>query len=522
VIQARLTISDPGDQYEQEADRVAEEVMRMPDPSVTGPTVTGRESSGVRIQRVCPECEEELHRQPMDEEEEEETLQAKEAPGQIPEATQGVEAQINTLRGGGQPLPESVRAFFEPRFGYDFSQVRMHTDALAARSARAVNALAYTVGRDVVFGAGQYAPGTEAGGRLLAHELTHVVQQRSATMNGGLPAGMVLAGMAAPERLPERESPRTVGRPSGSVPALQRQAPARPARNNPYSITTSGCATAPYVKADVEAAALAAFTAVKDTNCIKSEQLKESILDQFDGLNIDCENSSGQCGMASRYFTQTVNLYHDALNAATCGALESTVLHEVIHLTERAVFGHGDLAGACEKACFGSGSGDASKCTFEQGFVPVFGGSFGAAFSSEGAPTWQAHLYLGLEKRGPVLGIFHPSLGIGLGLIGETTTGQPGAVPTGTSALFSVLGGLRVDPGQPGGGYVSLFGGPSLAVRDGQRQLGAEAGFGIGYRWRWLDLSVDAGYDYDPTREAGINDYFTLGASIRFGPSVQR
>ena len=66
----------------------------------------------------------------------------------------------------------------EPRFGHDFSGVRVHTDARAAESAWSVNALAYTVGRDVVFGTGQYAPGTSGGRRLLAHELTHVVQQQ--------------------------------------------------------------------------------------------------------------------------------------------------------------------------------------------------------------------------------------------------------------------------------------------------------------------------------------------------------
>lgn len=77
----------------------------------------------------------------------------------------------------GQPLDAGTRAFMEPRFGQDFSQVRVHTDAKAAESTQAVNAVAYTVGRNVVFGAGQYAPGTSEGRRLMAHELTHVVQQ---------------------------------------------------------------------------------------------------------------------------------------------------------------------------------------------------------------------------------------------------------------------------------------------------------------------------------------------------------
>jgi hypothetical protein len=86
------------------------------------------------------------------------------------------------LRSPGQPLDATTRAFMEPRFGHEFSNVRVHTDAKAAESARAVNALAYTVGRDVVFGTGQYAPGAPQGRKLLAHELTHVMQQQNAAL----------------------------------------------------------------------------------------------------------------------------------------------------------------------------------------------------------------------------------------------------------------------------------------------------------------------------------------------------
>jgi len=81
------------------------------------------------------------------------------------------------LRSPGQPLDAETRAFMVPRFGYDFGGVRVHTDTRAAESARTVNALAYTVGHDVVFGTGRYTPRTSAGQRLMAHELTHVVQQ---------------------------------------------------------------------------------------------------------------------------------------------------------------------------------------------------------------------------------------------------------------------------------------------------------------------------------------------------------
>ena len=83
----------------------------------------------------------------------------------------------DVLRSPGRPLDLAPRTFMEHRFGHDFSQVRVHTDAKAVESARAVNALAYTVGKDIVFGADRYTPGTSEGRRLLAHELTHVIQQ---------------------------------------------------------------------------------------------------------------------------------------------------------------------------------------------------------------------------------------------------------------------------------------------------------------------------------------------------------
>src|SRR5258708_27037558 len=83
------------------------------------------------------------------------------------------------IQAQGQALDSESRAVLEPSFGHDFGKVRVHTGALAAESARAVHALAYTVGADVVFDTGHYAPHTSAGQRLLAHELTHTIQQGS-------------------------------------------------------------------------------------------------------------------------------------------------------------------------------------------------------------------------------------------------------------------------------------------------------------------------------------------------------
>ncbi len=166
LIQAKLAVGRPGDAYEQEADRVAETIMRMPDPSAGPPSLAS--ASGPHIQRKCAACATE---------EEQEHLMAKEAPGRTPGGSPGLESRIRAIRGGGRPLPETTRSWFEPRFGRDFHDVRIHNDPEAAATAREINALAYTLGSDIVFGPGQFDPETESGRRLLAHELTHVVQQ---------------------------------------------------------------------------------------------------------------------------------------------------------------------------------------------------------------------------------------------------------------------------------------------------------------------------------------------------------
>jgi hypothetical protein len=122
-----------------------------------------------------------------------------------------------TLRSSGQPLDAETRSFMESRFGHDFSQVRIHTDAQAAKSARAVNALAYTVGQDVVFAAGQYAPGTRTGDRLLTHELAHVVQQSGRPVPVGMPQVSAMTSLNHPL---EREATASADRIAAGSQAL--------------------------------------------------------------------------------------------------------------------------------------------------------------------------------------------------------------------------------------------------------------------------------------------------------------
>jgi hypothetical protein len=196
---SKLNIGAPDDQYEREADAVADRVMRIADSAVETSPVTPT------IQRKCESCEEE--------DEEDETLQPKADQSSASGQSQAVDKSASVthsvrevLNSAGQPLDRETRAFFEPRFGQDFSQVRTHTDGKAAESARAVNALAYTMGKDIVFGSERYAPGTEVGNRLIAHELTHTLQQNgqmARQVDAGAPEDIRDAGESLPGGVPE-------------------------------------------------------------------------------------------------------------------------------------------------------------------------------------------------------------------------------------------------------------------------------------------------------------------------------
>lgn len=113
----------------------------------------------------------------------------------------------DVIRSSGQPLDHSTRQFMETRFGHDFSGVQVHTDPAAASSAKSVQAHAYTVGDHIVFGEGRYQPGSDDGRRTLAHELTHVVQQRTGPVDGTpAPGGIQLSD---PSDRFEREAEHT-------------------------------------------------------------------------------------------------------------------------------------------------------------------------------------------------------------------------------------------------------------------------------------------------------------------------
>jgi hypothetical protein len=163
AIQAKLVVGAADDPLEHEADRIADQVMRMPDPGLA--IAAGPE----QVSRKCAACEEK----------EASTLRTRPAwPGKAVAAVPGI---VHEARGvAARPLDPAAGAFFEPRFGSDFSKERIHNDAAASESARAVAPRAYTVGNHVVFGAGQFAPTTGPGKALLARELVHTLQQGAA------------------------------------------------------------------------------------------------------------------------------------------------------------------------------------------------------------------------------------------------------------------------------------------------------------------------------------------------------
>lgn len=201
-VQAKLTVGPANDHYEQEADRVAAQVMApsTPAPSPLAQRVEEDETLQTKplaasitrlVQRASPE---------------EEELQAAFVQRTSAEAGFEVgadfETHLNTARTGGAPLPISTRTFMEQQMGADFSGVKVHTDARADQLSQAIQAKAFTTGADVFFRAGAYEPSSQAGQTLLAHELTHVVQQGN--------AGTVIQNKAVENSPPQ---PNTTGMP---------------------------------------------------------------------------------------------------------------------------------------------------------------------------------------------------------------------------------------------------------------------------------------------------------------------
>ena len=475
-IQTKLTVNRPGDAYEQEADSVADRVMRC---SCGG---------------TCSKCSAD------------ESLQTKRVQAGDEGSAAAPPIVDEVLASSGQPLDAAARSFMEPRFGHDFGHVRVHADERAAESARAVGALAYTVGSNIVFGSGQYAPATQTGRRLLAHELTHVEQQR---------------GAKAVQRVCDVSQ-----RPTGNAIASQDEADyQRGVREGKYCKDTGSTGLFHAGRCYREVPFKAGFPG-GDQVCFDKETAKciedsPDIVSAVWGVNAD-----GSCNLGVArslgHWAEDVLPSEPGIVGAGLGLLAGSAIGYAAGLGPYRLLGLGTglLLGTGWGTALGAGSGPLARRLSRRGYVPTVGLSGGLANPAPGLVgdgTWQARLYVGAAKRDkPILRVFYPEFKLGVTLIGEAT-GKSGS-EVGPSAITSLVAGLRIDPGQRGGAYLSFHGGPALAVSNGEKALGAEAGFAIGHRWRWIGYSANLGYIRDPTREEGAENQLTLGLGVEVGP----
>ncbi len=304
----------------------------------------------------------------------------------------------DVLQSAGQSLDLATRASMESRFGHDFSRVQVHTDARAAASAQAVNALAYTVGTNVVFGSGQYAPNTRSGQRLLAHELTHVVQQQNTSQPSFGP--LVIGDVDTHEEQAAERAADSIFQPvarrmglgvmAQNLPIIQRQetepgteaAPAAPvtpglAPGNEHVFTSPDgvkvvvfrkCGTAEFGFQNIQDATNQAFEKIFKTDCISADRrtILQNNLKQF-GLRIFCKQpkemnlgesfcaespqGDGIIKLSSIAFSQNSNFD----SKCSGGNLADVVLHEIMHATLGA--GTETFPRSCENSCFGNDRG---------------------------------------------------------------------------------------------------------------------------------------------------------------------
>jgi hypothetical protein len=579
TIQPKLTVNQPRDSYEQEADRVADQVMRMPNLSGDAIRLSRFEPELSPIQRRCAACEEE--RQTPDEELAA-TIQTKSAQTKsaqtksdsdvtepsatvTPAVTPAIEAEILSSHSQGQPLPAATRSFFETRFGRDLGSVRVHTDARSAELNQTIQAYAFTHRNHIWLGAGlQPEPS-----HLLAHELTHVMQQELST-SGSL-RQLSISQSNTPTRHEANRTASRVHKPSQinqqsarGILSLQRQV---------ANAQCPGCTQAQcnilnrdflraitFVNQAIRAVstrplsnqtqtALRWYFKQKTPNNHTLEEIGSNLeriharLDDrhqrrlfdcspTDELQNDCTRNEAGAFVETPINANTI--IHICPNRHFTGSdtrRAYNLIHEAAHLSglapnrELDIYGNDPEFRRLSSATLISLNADVYALfirAIATGEIPsrlvlAFGGLLGAGtdFDFDQLFNWSATLYVEASLQTPRLHLINPSLRISLTLQGTSTATNKSKNPP----VLEILGGIRLeDPtATKKAPYLSIFGGAALEV--GSEQFiqgfsGFEVGVYAGYRWTQWDIGVGANYRFDPTEEGSSKHFFQLGPTL--------
>lgn len=336
-VQRKLVVGSSNDQFEQEADRVAEQVMRMPAEAHDNIAATLFGASNHGLQRKCacggtpgPAGECDVCRKKRL------SLQRRASNGHKPADVPPIVHEV--LSSPGQPLDSVTRAFMEPRLGYDFSQVRVHADHEASDSADAVRARAYTVGRDIVFAPREYVPSTVAGKQLLAHELAHVIQQGA----GGPVAARTVLQRYSHEDCTEADLRAHIW-PADHVARTQVDAAITAVTASPVSSSTASLFSKYFMTSSPDTAAIARiFRSVK------------AAFDQ-NSYTYECEEDCDAGDNAYSGWAWDIHLCMNNLRGRANDCIARTIVHEFSH--KYAGMGHGWWFGTarCYSGCDNAG-----------------------------------------------------------------------------------------------------------------------------------------------------------------------
>lgn len=415
-IQAKPESGSSNHICEAEADRMAERVMRMP----SGGRFETDDNDGSSL--------------------------IKKNQGKSQPADSDVEADNNIVKSGGQSMPASARLFFESRFGYDFDKVRISADLNASAAARAVNARAFTKGNNIVFGAGQYDPDSTDGRKLLAHELTHVLQQRK--HNSAL---------------------------------IQRYTMDCTKEKNPKFDPESIKKAAKYVLDVIS-------SPDRPKHCLTEPEFQQGVVKILEDSTLICSNDLDEIAEGG---VLTKNIYLGPRSMTVSSKrLSGIILHEALHIWEGS-FGHGGIVGPCTKACIPESSQPTIDTNPEHCKMPPQKSelSFGLLFEG----TRGTGMAAVLSYRYKLFSALKSSLSVQLGVdLSYEHLFKPDLKLQPASELFQagLMAGLKYGPSllDRKGFLVSFETGPSMEVSKGWFKPGINFNLGFGYDFTYFSI----------------------------------